>query len=211
MKVSELLEVKGESHDQVIKRMVFTALDHANDNGYEPDGTPKDVAVELQRMDSDLESIPVNDMIAFVKQWLKRHTLEGLKRHSVKEAHFDDSEFDMQTHDDDDEIMKWCKKNNVKVEKKGAKNLVRFSGSKEALRDMIHQFWGQPADYTAAIREGAMKNLLTDFEEHYLDNDGSSWSEEKLSDEVHTFLKKKGLPADLHDSLVKAAKTLGAK
>ncbi len=147
------------------------------------------------------------------RKWVNRNWNKWAKANKLPldEAHFDDPEFDMQTHDDDKEIMDWCKKNAVKVEKKGAKNLVRFSGPREALRQMIHQFWGQPADYTSAIREASMKNLLIDFEEYYLDNDGSSWGDEKLGAQVSTFLKKKGLPADLQASLIKAAKTFGSK
>lgn len=74
----------------------------------------------------------------------------------VNEAHFEDDQVELETHPvdhDQDDLLAFCKKRGIKVEKRGAHNLVRFSGKKEALRDMISQFWGEPQDYISHIKD----------------------------------------------------------
>lgn len=99
------------------------------------------------------------------KDWYHKHGISKkdynlLVKYSsddkVNEAHFEDDQVELETnpvdHDQDD-LLAFCKKRGIKVEKRGAHNLVRFSGKKEDLRDMINQFWGEPAHYLSQIKE----------------------------------------------------------
>ena len=74
-------------------------------------------------------------------------------------AYFEDDSVDFS----DTNLIDFCKKNDIKIEKRGH-GLTRFTADKKKLQQMIQTCWGEPADYIDFIKESSsmiMKELLS--------------------------------------------------